>query len=960
MEIRLLGPLEVVIGGRPVPLGGAKPRTLLAALALEPGVIVSGDRLADVLWPDRPPRSAVANIRTYVHGLRRVLAERDTRMAERIENRSAGYVLHAAPEEVDRTVFERRVAAAHRALEAGDRTAALAELASAEALWRGPVLADLPHGHSWSAALARLTELRLAAQELRTRVQVELGRYEDAVVELRGLLSDDPLREERWTQLVTALDAAGRRAEAFAACAEAERVLREELGTRPGPRLRQIRSSLASVADDEHVPPRQLPLDLPDFTGRRAVVDDLVGLLRARAAEGRPAVAAVTGPPGVGKSAVAVRVAHAVRADFPDGQLHVDLGGTTEDPRRPVDVLAVLLRSLGVPAISTPDDLAGRSALLRSRLAAGRVLVVLDDAADAAQVRPLLPGSGGSAVLVTSRVRLPDLAGARCAELDVLPLDEAAGLLSGIIGAARVAAEPDGATAILESCGYLPLAIRVAGARLAQRPAWTLRRMAERLADERRVLDELRVGDLAVRASVALSYEQLPGTAARAFGGLSLLGRARFPAWIVGALLDRAEADDVLDLLVDTHLVELVGSDGYGEPLYRLHDLLRVYARERVAAEPRAVTAAAVRRVAEGYLAFALAAADASPASFFGLVPTWDDDGAWRPPRRTAPAVDGASWYDEAGRRGVTAVAQAAEWGHDDLAWRIAAALAPHFDLRAMHDDWLCTHRIALEAARRVDDRRGQAIVLRNLGQVHLCQDAYGEAMGAFESSRALFDGIGDEHGAAIALAGALTVARFLGEYDVALERGERALEVFVRHGDRHREAALRLALGAVRMDQGDHDAAERWFEDALVLAGSIDDRHRAAHARHKLARLARLRGRLAEAHEQLDLAIAAFDALGDQKCVVHAHQSLGEVYLHEGDLAHAEVLLGNCLVAHRRNRDRRSAARVCGLLGELHQQARRSAAAREHFEAALALWRELAAGAEVRALTERLRSVAT
>lgn len=957
IEFRLLGPLEVVVGGRSVPLGGAKPRALLAALVLEAGVTVSTDVLADALWSSGPPRSAAANIRTYVHSLRRGLAEHDTELADRIEARSSGYVLHAAPDEVDRTVFEAHVAAAQRALEAGEQETALVELTRAEALWRGPVLADLPHGHAWSAPLARLAEMRLSAQELRTRVQIQLGRYGEAVVELRGLLNDDPLREERWAQLMTALDGAGRRAEALSAYTEAERVLREELDVEPGPRLRQLRSSLAGAEPGEHEPVCQLPLDLLDFTGRQAVVDRLVGLLRERGRAGQPTVAVLSGPPGVGKSAVAVRVAHAVRPDFPDGQLHVDLGGTTDHPRRPGDVLVELLRALGVPETAQPREVADRAALLRSKLAACRVLVVLDDAGEAARVRPLLPGAGGSAVLLTSRTRLPDLAGAHTVELEVLPLDEAAGLLSDVVGAARVAAEPDGATAILESCGYLPLAIRVAGARLAHRPQWALRRFAERLADERRLLDELRVGDLAVRASVALSYDQLPGTAAHAFRGLGLLGRGQFPSWVVGALLDRPEADDVLDVLVDAHLVELSSSDGRGEPLYRLHDLLRIYAREQADDDPPQARSAAVRRVAEGYLALAVAAADGLPTDYFGLVPTWEAAGAWRPPEAQSLVADPHVWYDTTTTTGVPVVALAAEWGHDDLAWRIAAALAPYFDLRSRHEDLLRTHRVALSSARRAGDERGEAILLRNLGLVHVYQDAYAEAMAAFDASHELFERVGDEHGAAIALTGAVTVLRIRGEHDAALDRSGRALAVFTKRGDRHRQAALELALGAVRMERGDLEGAERWFGDALALAEAVEDRHRAAHARQRLAELARRRGDLERAREQLDRAVAIFDDLGDHKCVVYAHQDLAEVHLRGGDPAHAEVLLGGCLAAHRRNRDRRSEAAVRELLGELHQRARRLGQARDHFEAALALWRELSASREERALEERLRT---
>ena len=294
VQFGVLGPLEAHVDGRFVPLGGPKPRLLLATLLLSPNTAVPTDVLVDVLWPDRPPRSAAANVRTYVHSLRRLLDNR-------IEHRPGGYLLRVDRDELDLSRFEAT----------GD-----------VALWRGRFLADLPPSHAFAATSARVTELWLSAHEQRLAARIDRGEHEPAAAELRGLLSDHPLREQLWGLLITALTAAGRRTEARRAYTEAEQVLRDELNTAPGPALR---AALAPA------PVCQLPLDLPDFTGRGALVGELVAKLCGRDA---PTVVVLSGPPGVGKSSVAVRVAHAVRAEFPDGQLHIDLAGTSASPRQ--------------------------------------------------------------------------------------------------------------------------------------------------------------------------------------------------------------------------------------------------------------------------------------------------------------------------------------------------------------------------------------------------------------------------------------------------------------------------------------------------------------------------------------------------------------------------------------------------------------------------------------------------
>lgn len=914
VAFRALGPLEVGIGERTVPLGGPKPRTLLAALLLAPNSSVSADALAEVLWPGGAPRSAPANLRTYVHALRRT-----AELSARIQRRGTGYVLAAEPDEIDLHLFESLVSAARVA---DEPAAALALYDQACGLWRGQLLEDLPQSHLWAATVTRLTELRLTAREERLALRITLGQHDVAAVEARGLLDEHPLREELWRLLVVALSAAGKRAEALRACADAERVLREELTTVPGPALRRLRAELRGN------PPCGLPLDVPDFTGRTGVVDELVTALHRQ--RDTPTVVVLSGPPGIGKSAVAVRVAHAVRAEFPDGQLYFDLAGTSAHPRSPQAVQAELLRTLGVHDAGLPRAPAERAALLRSQLAGKRLCVVLDDAASAAQVQPLLPGAGGCAVLVTSRVMLPDLAGARPVQLDVLDETEAARLLAELVGADRMRAEPDSAAAILRFCGYLPLAIRVAGTRLAHRRGWTLRTMADRLRDERRRLDELRVGDLAVRASVGLSYELLAPAAARALRLLSLLGPIRWPGWVVTALLDQP-ADHILDTLVDTHLVELVDADATGAPRYRLHDLIRCYASELAIHDETT----GVRRVLETYLALATAAAGRLPSQFLGVVAPWPAPEPDEPP---------AAWFDAEHHTGVAAVALAAANGFDDLAWRLATAFAPYFDLRGHQDDWLHTHETALAAARRAGDQHGEAIVLRNLGQVRLYRDSYEAARTAFSRSHELFCEAGDDRGAALALIGLGTVLRVLGDHERALDCCYAALPLFAAVADRHGEAVTRLAAGSTWLALGCFGPAGRWFADAYELCAAIGDRHREAHALHRIALLHHRRGDLPTATDHVRRALRIFTDLDDDHCVGYANQSLGELCLDSGDLTHAQHLLADSFDTHRRTGDRGSQAKVAELLGRLHENLGQPDPAREYYTRARQLRLELAA----------------
>jgi DNA-binding SARP family transcriptional activator/DNA polymerase III delta prime subunit len=961
-EIRfhLLGPLAVEIDGREVSLGGRKPRLLLAALLLESGTLVSTDSLIDVVWPEDPPRSAAANLRTYVHSLRRVLTE------ERIHRGPAGYRIAVAREELDTTAFADHVTAARRAM-AEDRPAdALAELAAAEPHWRGAPLADVPHHHSWGPVLARLDELRLAADELRVRARLACGEHRDVVPELREMLGRDPLREELWAHLIVALDRCGRRAEAREAYDEVERLLREEMNAAPGPQLRGLRARLATpvvtaAPRTPQRPPRraravcQLPLDVPDLTGREEHVAEVIALVRRRQASGDPTVIVLSGPPGVGKSSLAIHIAHRLRRNVDDDHLHVGLAGTTPAPREPSDVLGEVLRSLGASDKTLPAGEAERAAALRSALAHRCACLVLDDAASAAQVRPLLPGAGTSVVLVTSRTRMPELTAAVHLDLDVLDHASAVRLLAGIVGQARIDAEPDDVARIVDSCGRLPLALRVAGARIAGRRRLSLSYFADLLTDERRRLDELRVGDLAVRASLELSYARLPQEAATVFRALGTLGPITFPGWTVGAILGETDdASPVLDLLVDAHLVDLVGEDATGAPRYRLHDLLRCYAAERADETDRH----RIRRVVEGYYATASSAVERMPVRFFGVTPPSVPAAYWTPPDRERLVRDPVAWFDSEHATAAALLEHAIDFAADEPAWRLATVLTPYYDLRNRWEDWWRADEHALGAARRANQRHGEAIVLRDLGQVRVYQDRYEEALALFDRSTELFVALGDEQGEAVTVASRGTVHRIRGERTRALDCCRRALELFSRIGDLHGEAVARIAIGTVRMDDGAFDDAETWFTDAYALACAIGDRHRAAHAVHRQALLHQRRGQLGLARQRLDEAIAVFDDLDDDHCAGYAQQSLGELCLRSGELAHAQLLLANSLAVHRDTGDRRSEAVVSQRLGELHESLGQEQTSRDYFHRALALWRELSAEPQRSAVERRLRPV--
>nr|WP_225954188.1 AfsR/SARP family transcriptional regulator [Kibdelosporangium phytohabitans] len=562
-------------------LRGEHQRVLLAMLLFHANRPVTTDLLVSALWPELPPKSYASNLHTYVSRLRARLP------GVRIDLAGRGYRLQVATEDVDLLVFRDSAASGRSEARAGRPEKAAAHLRKALAQWRTHPLADI-RVPALEAELGRLESERLAVFEDCVDAELAAGRHAELAAELQAALTEHPLRERLAGQLMLALQHSGRQAEALDVYRLTRTMLIDELGVEPGTALRRLHASMLRGEGGGEPLPRptwpicQLPAVSADFSGREQHLAEVTGLLNP-GGHSVPVVV-LNGEPGAGKTSLAICAAHQLRSVFPDGQLFVSLSGV-DDPRDTGAVLADLLRGLGVNGPAIPDDLRARAAMYRGLLTDRKVLVVLDDAVGPEQVRLLLPGTRGCAVLITSRKRLSGLAGANRLTVGPLTDKDALYLLERIIGRARISAEHADAVRIAEACGNLPLALRIAGTRLALRPNMRLGLLADRLEDEGRRLDELEVSDLQVRASLTLSYAGLKTTAQVALRRLGLINTVDLPEWRILTLLDTQSTGSVVEDLVESGMLEPTGTDETGEPRYRLHDLVRVFALERAQLE---------------------------------------------------------------------------------------------------------------------------------------------------------------------------------------------------------------------------------------------------------------------------------------------------------------------------------------------------------------------------------------
>jgi DNA-binding SARP family transcriptional activator/tetratricopeptide (TPR) repeat protein len=905
MEFRVLGPVDVVHDGHCVPFTRRQQRVILGILALHAGEILSLDRLIDLVWADRPPHHARAVVQSRISEIRATLATfGDNTVA--LRSPGGGYLLETPAEQVDAGRFRTAVGS----WRGHPDEQARAQLRGALALWRGPVLGGwLPVG-SQAELSAALEAARLAATEDLFDVELRLGHHADVVDEIVRLAAAHPSRERLAGQMMLALARSGRGAEALQAYDRLRRWLRDGLGADPGPELRALHAGLlrgdtAPAAEAGPAPfaaavPRTLPPHIADFTGRAAEVRQLLDLLRAPDGPGIT-IAAVTGPGGAGKTALAVQVAHLLADDLPDGQLYADLRGVDrDDAADPFDVLGGFLRALGVDGLGLPATLDGRAEVYRQLLAGRRTVVVLDNAACDEQVRSLLPGSPGCRVIVTSRARLGATVGARSLPVDVMAADDAVDLLARMAGWSRVEAEPAAAADLVRRCGGLPLALRVAGARLATKPHWSIGKLVRLLDDEHDRLDRLAHGGLDVRASIALSYV---GLSPAAQGLLRHLGHLDLPeasVWLSAAVLDArpAVAEELLEQLFDAQLLDYAGRGADDYPRYHLHDLVRLFAREQAAGEPAAELEAAQTRA---FGSFLFMAESLLHALYGGDYLTVHADAPRRPvdPRGIGTsATDLLRWFDAEQPSLVAVIRRGARDGRTAATWDLACTTSLLFPMRRRYDDWQTVLDAALEVTTGdPGDQRGQAAILYRLGMLATDRQDLDLAWARFSTAERLFERAGDAHGIAIAGTFLAMIERFRRDPEAALRRYEAVLPGLTAAGDHGGVAFVLRGIGQTHMMLGDDEAADAYFERALTVHRGLSCSAVGG------AQVLFWRGMLRLGQHRYDVAepmfvevLSATGVLGDQHGQAQALRGLAVCLHHRGRTDDARYLLGQAL----------------------------------------------------------------
>ncbi|HEY1094654.1 MAG TPA: BTAD domain-containing putative transcriptional regulator [Glycomyces sp.] len=885
MHFRVLGPLQAASNGRRLRLGGPRQRAVLAALLSDPNRTLSRSRLIELVW-DEPTPSAEANLRSYIWKLRAVLEEPGDPAPRVLSDH--GFRLRVEPGELDLWEFDRHVERARRARDEGRTADAATEFARATALVRGEAYQDVVAGSRFDGLRAALQEHLDQVAEQRIDVNMALGAHAALVGELRALLAQRPLSEHLAAQLMLALARSGRRGEALAVYRDTRAVLVEALGTEPDRELQEVHhrvltGDVAAAAAPVPAPPAGpavdlLPFDLRAFTGRASELRALESIMDSEGAR----VAVVSGSAGMGKTAVAVHWAHRVAAAFPDGRLYADLRGFGPDATAadPADVLRAFIEALGDPPAAVPSGLDERAARFRNLVADKRILLVLDNAKDPAQVRPLLPGARDSAVVVTSRNRLTGLiasTGALAVPLEAMAEAPSRALLTGRLGSERVQADADAVQRIIAACSGLPLALSLVAANASSRPANALADLADELDSAATPLDGLSAADPATdpRTLLHWSYRQLTPEAARL---LRLLAAHPGPDCAAPAAASAAgtsprETRAALAELVEANLLDCTPDRRYG-----FHDLVRAFALELADPEERE---AATLRVLDHYLRTAF---DADRL----LDPTRDPLplgplAVGVRPERIADDDAAMGWFGAEAAVLLAAVDRAGAVGRDMHCWQLAWTLLNYCNRRGRWHDIVRVSERALESARRLGDGAAQARALRDLGQTCARLERYDDAESYLDSALALCEREGDERGQAHAhhLLGRLWRRR--GRMSAALAATRRALALFEAVGDRVGQARALQAIGFHHIAIGAFAEALPHCARAIGLFRVLGDPVSEAAVRDDIATAHHRLGDHVRAIAEYECALGRFRELGFRPAEAEVLLHLGDVHLAVG-----------------------------------------------------------------------------
>lgn len=898
-EYRVLGPLEVRIGDHPVRLRRGRQESVLAALLLAPEHVVSLPHLIECVWEGAPPTTASKLVRNTVSELRQILSGESL-----ITPVADGYRLDIPADSLDATVFVDHLTRAREHATERRSEEAVTEYREALALWRGTTLLGL-HIPALQPEVTRLNELRLAALEECVELELAQGQHNRLTAELATWTTQHPLRERLAAQFVLALYRAKRQAEALNAYERTKRELADELGVAPGPELRELHQRILandptlSSAPPVTTPQRarcDLPADPGHVVGRGPEFHALTDLLSDNGSTPTTLViSAFDGMAGVGKTTFAVHAAHQLSQRYPDGQLFIDLQAYTpgQQPLSAGSALDRLLRALGLSGEQIPASLPERAAEWRARIANRRMVVVLDNASDTGQVRPLLPGTPSSLVLITSRRRLVGLDNASSLTIDPLPPDDACVLFTAVASDGRPAAEPDAVDDILRLCGYLPLAIRIAAARLRHRPSWTVRYLADRLRDQRHLLTELEAEDRSVAGTFALSYQALTADQRRLFGLLGLLPCQDIDRYGAAALAETTprHAETLLEDLVDAHLL-----DQPTPGRYRFHDLVRAYAGAQA---DNADRTAAPDRLLDYYLRTASQAMDvAAPLEKHR-----------RPevPSSTTPGPDlstyddAVNWLETEYANLLDGVVHAAANDRHAHVITVSAILWRYFHIRDSHDDGCAVHTHALAAARATADRVAEAHILTYLGDNHW----------------------------------------WLGEYEAALRTNELALRTAREVNDVNAESRALHGLGITHTRLGNGAAAIEYLGEALRIGRTTDDRSLTAFVLRALGEVHLRLGEVDQALVHLREALDVARTTNNRNMMGRALRGLGEVYLRLGEPGQAVGHLREALHHGRATHNRNVEARALHGLGQANLRFDRIDDALRDLEQAVVIARE-------------------